>query len=344
MTSQSIPESQSGISRKTISRAISLIVALALIIFLITVIDWQTFGDLLFSLSPLSIIAGFLIYVALNFFRSLRFKVLLDQDNTPIKTLFPIALYHNFLVRLLPFKLGELSYIVLLRNRLGIKVEEGISSLAGSRLLELLVIVMVAAVTLFIAGDIVPGQQIIMMILAAVFVLASMAVFYYAGRIIRFGLWMLRRIASMIFRTPPVFLDSIAEKLESTAQEFDRVSQPRLFLRAFFWSFFTYSCSFGTNLVILLAVGVELSVVETIILISMGMFATAFPFNISGFGMFELSWGLGLTTLAGFTMDDATAVGLLLNGFQIACAAVSGLIGYAVIRMQARPIPESESA
>jgi len=344
MTSHPVSESQPRLSRKTISRAFSLIVALALIAFLITVIDWQTFGDLLFSLSPLSIIAGFLIYVALNFFRSLRFKVLLDRDNTPIKTLFPIALYHNFLVRLLPFKLGELSYIVLLKNRLGVKVEEGISSLAGSRLLELLVIVMVAAVTLLIAGDIFPEQQIIMMVLAAVFVLASMAAFYYAGRIIRFGLWMLRRIIGKFFKTPPAFLDSIAEKLESTAQEFDRVSQPRLFLWAFFWSFFTYSCSFAVNLVILYAVGVRVTPVEMVILISMGMFATAFPFNISGFGVVEFSWGFGLTLLAGFSLDDATAIGLLNNGFQIACAAVSGLIGYAVVRMQARPIPESESA
>lgn len=338
MTSEPVaqPEAKSGfkMNRKTISRAISLIVALLLIIFLIRIIDWTTFGELLLKLSPASILAGFLIYVALNFFRALRFKALLDRDNVPIKLLFPIALAHNFLVRLLPFKLGELAYLVLLKNRLNIPVEESVSSLGGSRLLELLVIVTVGSVTLLVAGDIFPGQQIVMMILATVFVLVAMAAFYYAGKIIRFCMSVLRMIVRRIIGNEPAFLDTLAEKLEKVALEFDRVSRPRLFLNALFWSLFTYACSFGTNLVILWAVGVQLTPVEMVILISMGMFATAFPFNISGFGMVELSWGVGLTTLAAFTIDDATAVGLLLNGFQILCAAVSGIIGYGIVRVQ----------
>lgn len=331
---QSEPQSGFKMNRKTISRAISLIVAVLLIIFLIRIIDWETFGDLILRLSPASILAGFAIYVALNYFRALRFKALLDRDEIPIKLLFPIALAHNFLVRLLPFKLGELAYLVLLKNRLNVPVEESVSSLGGSRLLELLVIVTVGSVTLLVAGDIFPGQQIVMMLLAVVFVIVAMAAFYFAGTIIRFCMKMLRNIVRGITQKEPAFLDTLDEKLEKIALEFDRVSQPRLFLKATFWSLFTYACSFGTNLVILWAVGVQLSAVEMVILISMGMFATAFPFNISGFGMVELSWGVGLTTLAAYTIDDATAVGLLLNGFQILCAAVSGIIGYIIVRMQ----------
>lgn len=314
------------------SKKISFIVAIMLIIFLIQVIDWEEFGNLMLRLSPASILAGFAIYVALNFFRALRFKALLDRDEIPIKLLFPIALAHNFLVRLLPFKLGELAYPVMLKNRLDVPIEESVSSLGGSRLLELLVIVTVGCVALLIGSDVFPGQQSSMMILAAIFVIAAMAAFYYAGTILRFSMKTLRGILKSTIKKEPAFLDKLEKILEKIALEFDRVSQPRLFLKALFWSLFTYACSFGTNLVILWAVGIQLSPFEMVILISMGMFATAFPFNISGFGMVELSWGVGLAALAAYSMDDATAVGLLLNGFQVLCAAVSGIIGYGIFR------------
>jgi hypothetical protein len=81
------------------------------------------------------------------------------------------------------------------------------------------------------------------------------------------------------------------------------------------------------NLILILGIGIEIPFATLAIIVSIGMFATAFPFSISGFGMIELGWAFGLTTLAGFTLPEATAIGFLLNGFQIICALISGLGG-----------------
>jgi hypothetical protein len=62
------------------------------------------------------------------------------------------------------------------------------------------------------------------------------------------------------------------------------------------------------------------------------MFATAFPFSLSGFGAVELSFAFGLVNLAGYSAGDATSIGLMLNGMQLIFAALSGLLGYLLMQ------------
>lgn len=314
-------------SRQWLFRTVNLLIAAGLIAFVLWQVDWAAFVDVLSRLSPLSLVAAFGVYVALNFFRSLRYIALLDRP-LPVLRVFPIALYHNFLVRLLPFKLGEFSYIVLMQRRLGISVKEGVSSLFGSRLLELLVIVLVAAVSLLLSGQLVPNQGGVAVLLVVACIVGGVMGFYYMGSLLRMTI----RVADAIL--PDALMRRVRDKLIGLAIEFDRLRQPRLFARALFWSCFTYGCSFGVNAILLFAVGIQPDVVTLVVLVSLGMFATAFPFNISGFGAVELSWAFGLTTLLGFTVGEATSIGLMLNGYQLICAAISGFLGYLVVQVR----------
>jgi uncharacterized protein (TIRG00374 family) len=309
-------------------RIFSLVIAAIIVIFMLSLVSWSAFLNLLSQLSPLNLIAAFFVYVLLNFWRSLRYITLLDRDDLSMWHVFPIALYHNFLVRLLPFKLGEVSYILLMRNRLDVSVKEGVSSLFGSRLLELLVIILVAAVSLLLSGEILPNQSGLALILVIGCLLGGIIGFYYMGAIIRF---MMRLIP---LQTRFTFPGKITERLAALAQEFDRLRHPRIFAKALFWSSFTYGSSFGVNWILLQAIGIHLDIVTLIVLVSLGMFATAFPFNISGFGVVELSWAYGLTALLGYPGNEAAAIGLMLNGYQLICAAISGLVAYWVIQLQ----------
>ena len=308
-------------------RIISTLLALALIGFMLSLIQWQDFVDVLGRLSLQSMMAAFAVYVLLNLFRSFRFVALLNRDDVPVLRVFPIALYHNFLVRLLPFKLGEFAYIVLMRNRMNVSVEEGVSSLFGSRLLELLMIILVGAVSLLLSGEIVPNQGLLVVILVIGCIVGGVVGFYYVGTMIR----VFNRIIARFYSIS--LIAKLIDKLEGLALEFDRIRNPQIFARALFWSCFTYGCSFAVNWILLLAIGINVDPVTLIILVSLGMFATAFPFNISGFGAVELSWTLGLTTFLALSRSEATSIGLMLNGFQLLCAAVSGGVGYLVIQV-----------
>jgi glycosyltransferase 2 family protein len=330
MAAETIVQEKSLNPRKLLWRGISLLIAFGLIGLMLSLIDWSAFWDVLSRLSPTSLIAVFLVYMLLNFFRSLRYTALLDRDDTPLCIVYPIALYHNFLVRLLPFKLGEFAYIVLMRNRLNIPVKEGVSSLLGSRLLELLIVILVFAVSLLLSGGMMANQQTLAVVLGVGSIIGGVVSFYYMGLIIRAVTAMMHRLINL----KPV--QSLADKLDSLAAEFDRIRHPRIFTTALVWSFFTYACSFSVNAILLWAVGLDVSPTTWIVLVSLGMFATGVPFNISGFGAVELSWTFGLTTYAGYSTGEAASIGLMLNGYQLICAALSGLIGYAVYLLQNR--------
>lgn len=320
-------------TRQLIWRGVSILVTIVLLIYLIGNVEWEDFGELLGRIAGISLLGALTSYLLLNIFRAVRFRVLLDKADTPMRVLIPITLYHNFLVRLLPFKLGEISYIVLLRTRLNYSMESGVSSLFAARILELLIIVVVFAFGIVLSGEQFANQRNgLLVIVGAVFV-SSVVGLYFAGTIIRISLRILNNIIKRITSSPPAIVETVQSKLQEMATDFDRIRQPRLFLSALFITFFTYTTSFMTNYILLTAIGLDAELPIVITIISIGMFASAFPFSVSGFGVVELSWLFGLTQFAGFAESEATSIGFLLHGFQVIAATLYGLLGYVLIHM-----------
>jgi len=321
--------------RQLLVRVASITITVVLLADLIGRVNWAEFDQMLGRIAPSSWIGALLAYLALNLFRALRFRILLDKRDSPWRILIPITLYHNFLVRALPFKLGELSYIVLLRSRLNYTMEEGLSSLFGARVLELLIIVMVFASSIPASAEQLAAQRDELTVVIAVTFVISVIGLYFGGSVIR----AFQRRAQPIFTVAegrrPGFATGLNNRLRHLAEEMDRIRQPRLFLTALFTTCFTYTSSFLTNYILLRALGVDVNLPVFIAIISLGMFASAFPFTVSGFGVVEAAWRFGLMQFAGMPDADATAAGFLLHGFQIFAAALYGLLGYLLIHISA---------
>ncbi len=335
MRETSSPSTSENKTRQLLWRLVSALVTIGLLFFLLRNLEEFDFAALLGRISFLSLLAALFSYLALNIFRAVRFRILLDKGNAPLRLLIPITLYHNCLVRVLPFKLGELSYIVLLRSRLRYSMEEGLSSLLGARILELLIIVVVFASGILLSGEAFAAQSDQLMLIIGLIFAASVVGLYFAGSLIRLSLRLLDPLIS-----GGGWMAAMTRKLLEIAVEFDRIRHPRLFLSALFISCFTYISSFMTNYILLRALGLEAALPVVIAIISVGMFGSAFPFSVSGFGVVELSWLFGLTQFAGYTDTDATAIGFLLHGFQLMAAALYGLAGYLLIHL-APPVPSA---
>lgn len=324
---------QNRLKATWLKRLFVFVVTVGLLAYLVSYIDWYYLTDLLARLSPGVIFSGFALYFALNGFRVLRYRVLLERHDLDLHLFMPIGLYHNFLVRILPFKLGELAYPYLLRRHFHISLDASFSSLFGARLLELLVIILVFIGAFFLSGDILDDQTDVMTLLAVFLIVGGGLGFYFAGWLVRSFAVVLRRLLP----SKPTF-SSFLTRLDMLAQRLDALHQLRIFAGGVFWSFFTYACSFGVNWILLIAIGLDIPFGVLAVIVSIGMFATAFPFSISGFGMVELGWVLGLTMLADFTMPEATAIGFMLNGFQVLAATLWGGIGYALLRYFTRGV------
>lgn len=330
--------------RQLIVRLVSVLVTAVLLALLIRDVHWAEFDDLLGRVALESWLAALLAYLALNLLRALRYRILLDKSDAPWRLLIPITLYHNFLVRALPFKLGELSYIVLLRSRLNYTMEEGLSSLLGARILELLIIVTVFAASIPASAEQLAAQQSELTLAIVLTFSVSVVALYFGGSLIRLSLRLLGPGPQRAAAEQTGLMTKLRRRLRHLAAEMDRIRQPRLFLSALFITCFTYSSSFLTNYVLLRALGIEVDLPVIIAIVSLGMFASAFPFTVSGFGVVEVAWRFGLVQFAGWSDSDATATGFLLHGFQIFAAALYGLAGYLLIQIS-RPLntarPES---
>lgn len=322
--------------RQLAVRIASVLVTVALLAVLVGEVEWAEFDQLLGRVAPLSWLGALLAYLALNLFRALRFRVLLDKDDTPWRLLIPITLYHNFLVRALPFKLGELSYIALLRSRLNYSMEEGLSSLFGARVLELLIIILVFASGVLTSAEALAGQRDQLMLIIVFTFCVCVLGLYFGGGLLRASAGVLLPGCRRLLRSRSGLAGALESAWLQLADELDRVRQPRLFLSALLISCFTYSSSFLTNYVLLRALGIQVDFSAMIAIISIGMFASAFPLNVSGFGVVEVAWRFGLVQFAGWSESDATATGFLLHGFQLFAAALYGLIGYLLIHLSPR--------
>jgi len=306
-------------SKPTRGRIINFAISLVIIIVLIVLIDWQAFTTALSQLSLMHILLAGAMYTLLNLFRSFRYQALLPQS-VPLLHIFNISLYHNFLVRILPFKLGELTYVFYMHRLEDVPYEDTASSLGASRLLELVIIMIVASVAIVVNISNMADNMTALIIPMLIMVMMLLALMYYSGAIIA---WTVNHLPSAL----PLH-DKITSLGLRISDSLTHLQNRRIFLVGIFSSCFTYSCSFGVNLILLNGVGIEMTWADLILVISLGMFATAVPFNISGFGSIELGWALGLTTFANLTLGDATAVGLVLNGFQILVASLLGILAY----------------
>ncbi len=332
-----------GKRRQLFWRLLSIVITVALLYFVVNELQGADLAALIRRIPTWSWTAALLVYLALNLLRALRFRVLLDRRESPMRLLIPITLYHNGLVRVVPFKLGEISYVILLKTRLNYTMEAGLGSLFGARILELLIIVVVFAFGIFMSGEQFAAQRDQLMAAVLSVFLASIIGLYYAGSLLRLSLRALRRITIPAMDNPDSIFATAQSKLTDLAAEFDRIRQPRLFFSALFISCFTYTSSFLTNYILLRAVGLEADLPVVITVISLGMFGSAFPFTLSGFGIVETAWWTGLTRFAGYAGDEAAAIGIILHGFQIVAAVLYGLAGYVLIRLSP-PLPTEPSA
>ncbi len=306
---------------------LSVFVSLGLVVYLLRRFDLNYFVTIVTELPLWILPSAFGLYLFLNICRAYRFRTLLNQNHLPINRLLPVVMYHNFLVRTLPFMTGEISYPALLRRYLNQKVSEGLSSLFGARLFEMLLVVLggLFGVILWGAQELerAPGL-LVSSILGLVFIIL---VLYFAAPLVRIGISFWRYVIGLTPWRDLALLNQIGERLDEIPEQLGRLRHPRLFVHTFLYSILTYGSSIGFYLLLLSAVGLQANLGILLLVITLVIFVSAIPFSISGFGVIESGWAVALVTLAGIGDEKAIAIGFFMHGCQVLVNVVTGLIG-----------------
>jgi uncharacterized protein (TIRG00374 family) len=321
----------------------SIAISAGLMIYVLAKIDWNEFMGHVRSFPAWAIAGAVVTYFLLNFFRTFRFRTFMPHPHPAIAELLPIVLYHNFLTRVLPFKTGEISYVILCNRYLKQPVSEGISSLLSARLFELALVILGGAFGVLSITTDTEQHRVLIFAGIIVFLIVYMIALYYSGSILRFvsRMWT-RLLAPHIVRRFPKFENRVEEKLHLFAGQFDRIHNPRLLLAACLMSTGTYGASIAFDVILLRGLGLTNPIGVLITVISIKQFIEAAPIAVSGFGAIEGSWQFGLTTVAGLDATTAASFSLFLHVTQVLIAGVIGLTGWFVLARFRTPVVTSE--
>ena len=276
------------------------------------------FSDVVAAFSRITIIGvllGFAFYLLGYVIRAVRFYYQLNKK-VSLRALFYIVCIHNAVNSLLPARLGELSYVYLVKKK-NIPLAQGAAGLVLTRVFDLIALILLFLLALFMSRATLPAffKNLTVPVLGvlAVLMVGSALVVACTPPLHRFRLHASRfRIVRMLYSL-----------VHSFHQEHTRPKLAMLFVTSvLLW--------ISQFLMIYFIFWGVLPVSGWYILIGslFPILSTVLPIQgIAGFGSIEATWALGFVML-GVTKEAAIATGFVFHFVIIAYFAVLGLVGW----------------
>jgi len=269
-------------------------------LYSITLINWK------FSL------IAFVLYLAVSTLKAVRFQVLVGT-HVNILALLRIVFLQNFFNLILPFKIGDLTYVHLLHQRSQVKLGKNIASLISSRIFDFLSLILIFSGVVFATNSqariatlhltpITTGVFIFFLILLGIFIFASR----WLVRLFVAGINWLRLQDNR-------FIYTLIEKLREFSSAFAELRTNVMFVNVASLSLLIWFLTFIIGIFMFRSVGLTLPN-------GLALFAYAFPiligllplFIIGNLGFYEGSVIFGLF-LVGISRDQAILTSLLLH-------------------------------
>ncbi len=318
---------------------LSLLMATALLAIVLWFADLDELGRRVrgvnLGLLGLSMVAYFVTYVA----RAGRFAA--AGAKASIATLFLVVSVHGALNRVMPLRTGELSY-PLIAQRIGAAgLGEGLVQLLMLRILDLLTIASIfvlalgVSTALGVAGFTTNAGSAAMMtgILGFVSALALWRLGWFLRTSLGLTSWVLGRTG---LAKEGGKVATILERADGAVRSVTDLTLTKR-LELGFWSLLCWGSYFALFHLILLALGVEIHLLQTILGSSAAIVGSVIPVSGLGtFGALEGGWTAGFAAIG---MDPATAAStaLLMSGLTLSFALFLGFIGWIALGLRRSP-------
>ena len=309
---------------------LSILVSGLLIYFLLSKIDTAKFAGILVSSDKLLLLLGLALYFSMLLFRSLRFKILLGHKIS-LRSLIPIVFVYNALNYVLPFKLGELSFGVLIKKTHLKSFGLGFTAVLVSRIFEVFLLLVLLFIGMLLNLNTGFGSKISILIpFVAVFMLGLTAGFLA----LVFFPAILVKIADFVFNQVPIknpLLKKLSKKINEFILIFEKYRSKRLLLDTFYVSLAASACGFLTTFFMVRSFGYNIPLNILLVAITFSVLSGLIPVNgIAGFGTYESFWVLAFLYF-GYTMESAVIISLGIHIIQLVFAVFLGSIGWVAI-------------
>jgi len=305
--------------------ALGLMVTLALFRLLFEYVDLEDLGALFDNMRWGPWLVGGALWMGVYAARTVRFRILAPQ--TPPLTMFWISSVHTLLIRLLPFRTGELSYGILVKRAGTAGLGESLLGLLLLRIMDATTVVVIFCVTLLASGGSYLGDRTIGVAVAAGVGALGVVGVLALPRLLRAAVAGSRRVATALGLATTRLVALALDRGEGAVEAFAQVDRPTL-ARLGLVSLAQWLLTYGTFYAILSAFPTSVGPAQTILGATASVVSGFLPVGgIGTFGTLEAGWALGFVLVG---LDEATAVatGFGVSLSTLAYSVLPGLLGW----------------
>ena len=286
-------------------------------------LDWHEVSSTFRSLNWNWVLLAFLVYLVNYLLRGIRFRYLLSLKDIPFHKVLGVTNLYGMYLYLLPAKFGEVSFPVLVKNRLDVDISTSTGSLIVARVFDFLTIALLLPIALIIYWDIVPVNFRILSIVFSVLVFISYTVF----------IWLLRNSEKnlswfeMKGSLRPTF-QKVKDFIVGVYRSAQTVDQRQQYWRLLLITIGIWICVNSNFYLITLALGYRFNFFQIVIVSIIMVPVTLFP--IQGFanlGAHELGWVTAFT-LFGYQYLDALNIAVSSHIVYVFFVILLGLSGF----------------
>jgi glycosyltransferase 2 family protein len=306
--------------------AIGLGITLGLFYLLFSYIDLHQLAEL-FSRTRWGLwLSGIGFWTIIYLSRAKRFCALAPR--TPYLTMLCIAAVHNLLLRLLPFRTGELAYAFLVKRAGTAGLGESLFSLLLLRILDsTMVVILFAAALAFHQGTYL-GDRTIGLLAASGVALAGIVMILFLVPMLRLGLRLGRWVLSGLKLAHRARVSALLQKIGEAVETFAEAQRSTL-LQISSLSLVQWLLTFGAFHALMLAFGIPVTLSQTVLGSTAAVVTSFLPIGgIGSFGTLEAGWALGFV-LVGLDKEVAISSGFGVSISTFIFNAILGLLGWA---------------
>jgi len=313
------------VNKKVLRITVAALITILLVGILISQVNIEKIAKILSGVNPAYLAIGLILYALAYLLRTTRFYVLLNKE-IGLRDLFAVVCLHNLANNLLPARIGELSFVYLLKKYHNRNIGEGIANLILARLFDGIAVSLLFLVsTLFVT---LPEFTVVGVISTFLLFTILFVVILLKEDTINLLKTCLRKVASRNTKS----IRYILTKVEETLDAFEKARFDNLPL-TFALSVCIWLTLYSVVFVLLLAMGSDLGFFDVVFASTFALLTTILPIQgIAGFGTIEGGWIVGFM-LIGLTKELAISTGFVFHTLILAYSVILGFYGFSQIIM-----------
>jgi uncharacterized protein (TIRG00374 family) len=307
--------------------ALSLIFTILVISYVLFKLNWhdvyQTFNHIDYRWLAMS----FIFYLINYFFRTIRFRHLLNLQLIPFYKLLGVTSLYGMYLYLMPAKAGEASYPLLLKNRMGVSLTQGTATLIVARFFDFATIALLLPFVLVIFWQKIDAWIRIGSILLVAITLST-------GFL---GLWFIRSprwkgiIGTNKLSGSPL-VNRLMRVLENLLIRLKEIDAQRRYFTIWLTTIVIWICVLANFYCVVLSLGYSLTIFEIIIISMIMIPMTLLPLQgFANLGTHEIGWTAAFA-MFGYSRSSALAIAVSTHIILLALILLIGALGWAFSR------------